>query len=145
MRSDAVAWIQSQSKSTLGRHIDNVYGSIPDVESDWIALPDGPIWLWWLTAVIPFDSVDLVSITVLTFENSIYYSVLFYFSKAQNPFDDATEESNLNDASHSAQRQVHVFLCKDCNAQRIFYLHLNYFKNYFSLNKFRVQIFLFSV
>ena len=60
VRSDAVAWIQSQSKSTLGRHIDNVYGSIPDVESDWIALPDGPNWLWWLTAVIPFDSDDQV-------------------------------------------------------------------------------------
>ena len=75
VRSEAVAWIQPQSKSTLGRHIDNVYGSIPDVESDWIALPDGPNWLWWLTVVIPFDSDDLVIISAL----EIPFFIFSYF------------------------------------------------------------------
>jgi Lon protease-like protein len=60
VRSDACAWIESQSKSILGRHIANVYGSIPDVESDWMTHFNGPNWLWWLTAVIPFDAEDLV-------------------------------------------------------------------------------------
>jgi Lon protease-like protein len=60
VRSDACAWIESQSKSILGRHIANVYGSIPDVESDWMTFADGPNWLWWLTAVLPFDSDDQV-------------------------------------------------------------------------------------
>lgn len=62
VRSDAITWIQSTetNRSILGLGIGGCYGPIPDLEPNWMTLPDGPRWLWWLTAILPFDSTTRV-------------------------------------------------------------------------------------
>lgn len=39
--------------STQRSEIRRVFGEMPEVEDDWLRLPDGPSWSWWLLAILP--------------------------------------------------------------------------------------------
>ena len=39
--------------STQQSEIERVFGRMPETEEDWLRLPDGPSWTWWLLAILP--------------------------------------------------------------------------------------------
>lgn len=41
--------------STYFRQILMHHGSLPEKEEDMQASPDGPVWCWWLIAILPLD------------------------------------------------------------------------------------------
>lgn len=54
VRQEAQNWISS-APANLRQRILGHFGVMPDVESDWITLPNGPAWLWWLMAILPLN------------------------------------------------------------------------------------------
>ncbi|XP_066260354.1 LON peptidase N-terminal domain and RING finger protein 3 [Euwallacea similis] len=51
----AVKWIHLLSPSALSE-VERLIGRMPRVEKDWIDLPDGPSWMWWLIPILPLSS-----------------------------------------------------------------------------------------
>ncbi len=47
-------WFSTISPETKTR-LDNHYGDMPTVESDYWDLPNGPSWHWWTIAILPLD------------------------------------------------------------------------------------------
>jgi hypothetical protein len=52
---EATAWLQSISQ-VLRQRIYTHFGTMPAPEEDWIDLPNGPSWAWWLLAILPLDA-----------------------------------------------------------------------------------------
>lgn len=53
--SRAVKWIRLLSPSVLSE-VERLIGKMPVVENDWLNLPDGPSWTWWLIPILPLSS-----------------------------------------------------------------------------------------
>lgn len=53
--SRAVKWIRLLSPSVLSE-VERLIGKMPLVENDWLNLPDGPSWTWWLIPILPLSS-----------------------------------------------------------------------------------------
>ena len=47
-------WI-SEAPVALRQRILQHFGTMPPVEADWISLPNGPAWHWWLLSILPLD------------------------------------------------------------------------------------------
>lgn len=52
LRHDTESWINT-APNHLRERILQHFGAMPPVEPDWMSLPDGPAWLWWLMAILP--------------------------------------------------------------------------------------------
>jgi Lon protease-like protein len=65
VRESAESWINS-APASLRQRILQHFGTIPPVEADWITLPNGPAWLWWLMAILPLDSKAQLAILSMT-------------------------------------------------------------------------------
>ncbi len=55
VRDLAKSWVEQTAPAQLRQRIQQHYGSMPVLEPDWITLPNGPAWLWWLMAILPLD------------------------------------------------------------------------------------------
>jgi Lon protease-like protein len=53
--SVAGAWLDSINQ-VLKQRIMTHFGNIPEPEDNWMEIPDGPSWIWWLLAILPLDS-----------------------------------------------------------------------------------------
>ncbi|CAH0547255.1 unnamed protein product [Brassicogethes aeneus] len=51
----AIKWIRSFKPKVLSE-VERLIGQMPEVESNWTALPDGPSWTWWLMPLLPLSS-----------------------------------------------------------------------------------------
>lgn len=63
VRHDAESWINS-APNHLRERILQHFGTMPPVEPDWMSLPDGPAWLWWLMAILPLNPKAQVTIAL---------------------------------------------------------------------------------
>jgi len=45
----------------MKRRFENHYGDMPQVETDYWDLPNGPAWHWWAIAILPLDPQAQVS------------------------------------------------------------------------------------
>lgn len=66
VRQEADNWITS-APAHLRQRILQHFGTMPDVEPDWMALPNGPAWLWWLMAILPINPKTQVRLTLVLF------------------------------------------------------------------------------
>ncbi|XP_065337327.1 LON peptidase N-terminal domain and RING finger protein 3 isoform X1 [Cloeon dipterum] len=55
VRTRAHTWLSFLSEKCRSE-IEQTFGCMPEIEDDWFALPDGPQWTWWLTAILPLGS-----------------------------------------------------------------------------------------
>lgn len=60
VRQEAQNWITSAPPQLRLRILQH-FGDMPPVEPDWMTLPDGPAWLWWLMAILPLNPKAQVS------------------------------------------------------------------------------------
>ncbi|CAG9855662.1 unnamed protein product [Phyllotreta striolata] len=51
----ASKWIKSLKPKVLAE-VERLIGKMPKVEKDWMILPDGPSWAWWLMPILPLSS-----------------------------------------------------------------------------------------
>lgn len=65
VRQEAQNWISS-APTHLRQRILQHFGVMPDIEPDWMTLPDGPAWLWWLMAILPLNPKAQVAILSMT-------------------------------------------------------------------------------
>lgn len=65
VRDAAESWI-NEAPEALRQRILQHFGSIPLVEADWISLPNGPSWLWWLLAILPLEPKAQLMILSMT-------------------------------------------------------------------------------
>lgn len=49
-----IRWLETL-KWRLLAEIERCIGHMPSVEDDWMNLPDGPSWTWWLVAILPLS------------------------------------------------------------------------------------------
>ena len=56
VRDDAIRFTLAPSR------IDKLYECLPEVETDWKTLADGPCWLWWLMSILSIDPKTQVGI-----------------------------------------------------------------------------------
>lgn len=47
------------------------FGVIPEVEPDWITLPNGPSWVWWFISIIPLTPQDKVKFNLSAYSNNL--------------------------------------------------------------------------
>jgi hypothetical protein len=47
------------------------FGVIPEVEPDWITLPNGPAWVWWFISIIPLTPQDKVKFNLSAYSNNL--------------------------------------------------------------------------
>ena len=45
----------------MKRRFENHYGDMPNVETDYMDLSNGPAWHWWIIAILPLDPQAQVS------------------------------------------------------------------------------------
>lgn len=52
----AFIWMNAMS-ADMRAEIEYAFGQIPvfDIEGTWWTTPDGPLWLWWLIAILPLN------------------------------------------------------------------------------------------
>jgi Lon protease-like protein len=55
VRNKASKWIMSLTPKVLAE-VERLIGKMPDVEKNWLSLPDGPSWTWWLMPILPLSS-----------------------------------------------------------------------------------------
>lgn len=55
VRESARTWVEEVAPPQIRQRIRQHYGTMPPVEPDWITLPNGPAWLWWLMAFLPLE------------------------------------------------------------------------------------------
>lgn len=60
----ASKWITSLTPKVLAE-VERLIGRMPRVEKNWLSLPDGPSWTWWLMPILPLSSQLQVIITSL--------------------------------------------------------------------------------
>ncbi|XP_018570108.1 LON peptidase N-terminal domain and RING finger protein 2 isoform X2 [Anoplophora glabripennis] len=53
--SKASKWIRSLKPKVLAE-VERLIGQMPNVEKNWLSLPDGPSWTWWLMPILPLSS-----------------------------------------------------------------------------------------
>ncbi|KAJ8919896.1 hypothetical protein NQ315_006425 [Exocentrus adspersus] len=53
--SKASKWIRSLKPKVLAE-VERLIGQMPQVEKNWVNLPDGPSWTWWLMPTLPLSS-----------------------------------------------------------------------------------------
>ncbi|RZB39937.1 LON peptidase N-terminal domain and RING finger protein 2, partial [Asbolus verrucosus] len=51
----ASKWIMSLTSKVLAE-VERLIGQMPKVEKNWLSLPDGPSWTWWLMPILPLSS-----------------------------------------------------------------------------------------
>lgn len=51
----ASRWVRSLTPSLLAE-VERSIGKMPSVERNWMSLPDGPAWAWWLMPILPVSS-----------------------------------------------------------------------------------------
>lgn len=51
----AAKWVRLLTPSVLSE-VERLIGTMPKIEKDWINLPDGPSWTWWLMPILPLSS-----------------------------------------------------------------------------------------
>ncbi|XP_008199510.3 LON peptidase N-terminal domain and RING finger protein 2 [Tribolium castaneum] len=51
----ASKWITSLTPKVLAE-VERLIGKMPRVEKNWLSLPDGPSWTWWLMPILPLSS-----------------------------------------------------------------------------------------
>ncbi|KAH1003796.1 hypothetical protein HUJ04_003650 [Dendroctonus ponderosae] len=51
----AVRWIHLLSPAALSE-VERLIGKMPQIETDWLTLPDGPSWTWWLIPILPLSA-----------------------------------------------------------------------------------------
>nr|XP_023019065.1 LON peptidase N-terminal domain and RING finger protein 1 [Leptinotarsa decemlineata] len=51
----ASKWIRSLKTKVLAE-VERLIGRMPRVEKNWLDLPDGPSWAWWLMPILPLSS-----------------------------------------------------------------------------------------
>lgn len=73
VRIKAVSWVKTFTQD-FQEQVVSSFGTIPDVEGDWTALPDGPSWTWWLLAILPLGPqlqviIDFLKVLLSHFEH----------------------------------------------------------------------------
>ena len=53
-------WFTSMNDE-MKRRFENHYGDMPNVETDYMDLSNGPAWHWWIIAILPLDPQAQVS------------------------------------------------------------------------------------
>ncbi|KAK0178402.1 hypothetical protein PV328_002352 [Microctonus aethiopoides] len=99
--------------------IQRVFGNIPNPEDDWIRLPDGPSWTWWILAILPLGpqlQIGILGTTSLEKRLRAIEKTLNHMEKRQltitaAPSEETTTSSsicqNRNDIRESAVSMVH--------------------------------------
>ncbi|XP_034935450.1 LON peptidase N-terminal domain and RING finger protein 3 [Chelonus insularis] len=94
--------------------IQRVFGTMPIPEEDWVRLPDGPSWTWWILAILPLGlqlQVGILGTTSLEKRLRAIEKTLNHMEKRQltitsTPSEDTTTTSSIcqdgNDISDSA-------------------------------------------
>ncbi|KAK0086995.1 hypothetical protein PV325_002005 [Microctonus aethiopoides] len=98
--------------------IQRVFGNIPNPEDDWIRLPDGPSWTWWILAILPLGpqlQIGILGTTSLEKRLRAIEKTLNHMEKRQltitaAPSEETTTSSsicqNRNDIRESAVSMV---------------------------------------
>ncbi|KAK2715968.1 hypothetical protein QYM36_010507 [Artemia franciscana] len=68
LRQSAESWLNGMP-SSMRQRISQHFGSMPNLEADWITSPQGPAWHWWLLAILPASSKHQV-IIICCYEKS---------------------------------------------------------------------------
>ncbi|XP_074108518.1 LON peptidase N-terminal domain and RING finger protein 3 [Cotesia typhae] len=99
--------------------IERVFGEMPTPEEDWIRLPDGPSWTWWILAILPLGpqlQVGILGTTSLEKRLRAIEKTLNHMEKRQltitaAPAEDTTTSSSIcqddNDLTHSSVSVMH--------------------------------------
>ncbi|XP_057327614.1 LON peptidase N-terminal domain and RING finger protein 3 [Microplitis mediator] len=99
--------------------IERVFGVMPGPEEDWIRLPDGPSWTWWILAILPLGpqlQVGILGTTSLEKRLRAIEKTLNHMEKRQltitaAPAEDTTTSSSIcqddNDLTHSSVSVMH--------------------------------------
>jgi Lon protease-like protein/tetratricopeptide (TPR) repeat protein len=69
----------------MKRRFENHYGDMPNVETDYWDLPNGPAWHWWTIAILPLDpqaQVQVLSLTSLKRRLETIQRILKYLQSA---------------------------------------------------------------
>ncbi|KAK5642813.1 hypothetical protein RI129_008980 [Pyrocoelia pectoralis] len=54
VHSKTIRWLTTLKSRLLGEIVRYI-GHMPVLEEDWVTLPDGPSWTWWLIAILPLS------------------------------------------------------------------------------------------
>lgn len=52
----ACRWIESLNSKVLVAEVERFIGQMPAIEPNWLLLPDGPSWTWWLMPLLPLST-----------------------------------------------------------------------------------------
>lgn len=80
VRQGAQNWIAS-APTPLRQRILQHFGVMPDVEPDWMTMPNGPSWLWWLMAILPLNpKAQVRALNSIQNETTVVKSNIFFRS-----------------------------------------------------------------
>ena len=66
VRQSALSWVETTAPAQLRQRIRQHYGTMPPEQADWINMPNGPAWLWWLVPILPLETSAQVAILSMT-------------------------------------------------------------------------------
>ncbi|XP_043467921.1 LON peptidase N-terminal domain and RING finger protein 3 [Leptopilina heterotoma] len=82
--------------------IQRVFGRMPETEEDWLCLPDGPSWSWWLLAILPLGpqlQVGILGTTSLEKRLRAIEKTLDHMEQRQFTVTPATSEETTTSTS----------------------------------------------
>ncbi|XP_033231307.1 LON peptidase N-terminal domain and RING finger protein 3 [Belonocnema kinseyi] len=88
--------------STQQSEIQRVFGRMPETEDDWLRLPDGPSWTWWLLAILPLGpqlQVGILGTTRLEKRLRAIEKTLDHMEQRQLTVTPATSEETTTSSS----------------------------------------------
>jgi len=103
-------WFNEMSES-MKSGILNHYGSLPDAETDYWKLPNGPAWGWWILTILPLDSqlqIQVLSLTSLKRRLEIILRILNCIFRRRKEHREAAQKrkpNNGNNSSSSSNQQ----------------------------------------
>merc|ERR1711997_831855 len=87
----------------------NHYGSLPDPETDYWKLPNGPAWGWWILTILPLDSqlqIQVLSLTSLKRRLEIILRILNCIFRRRREQILATQRRKPSDGQTSTNNTV---------------------------------------
>nr|CAD7399651.1 unnamed protein product [Timema cristinae] len=100
--------------------IVRTFGSMPNVEDDWLGLMDGPSWTWWLLAILPLGQnlqVSILGTTSLEKRLRAIDKTLDYIQQRLVHTGSQTCSSKDQDASPASLSSLNLFSSRDPSQQ----------------------------
>jgi len=97
-------WFNEMSES-MKSGILNHYGSLPDAETDYWKLPNGPAWGWWILTILPLDSqlqIQVLSLTSLKRRLEIILRILNCIFRRRKEHREAAQKRKPNNGNNSS-------------------------------------------